>query len=137
MASTCRNTCRVPGSLYNGDLPFNRARVPRTAHQPPVQIPLAQRAAPVGTGVVERVEGPTHVEEGQRAPVRHHPPLALGDLPDLRHLHALADRHWVLLSALGIGWRRGLVKPETTARDVPLSSAERSHGGGADAHEFP
>ena len=30
-------------------------RVPRTAHQPPVQIPLAQRAAPVGTGVVERV----------------------------------------------------------------------------------
>src|SRR5438132_1407865 len=76
----------IPGHLDRGVVDVGAGRdvpapgVPGAGHHAPVELALAERPAPVGARVVDRVVRAVHVEQGQR--------LAL----DLDH-PALARRH--------------------------------------------
>src|SRR5262249_52477000 len=65
--------------------------VPRANGHAALEIALAQRPPTMRAGVVESVEGPVHVEEGERLPLRvDHAPFPRGDVRHRGHEDARA-----------------------------------------------
>src|SRR5205809_3918666 len=112
----------IPGHLDRGVVDVGAGRdvpapgVPGAGHHAPVELALAERPAPVGARVVDRVVRAVHVEQGQR--------LALDlDHPALARRH-VADRGDPYPSRL---YHRSRSPPSPTLLDHPEAAVVAAH----------